>query len=71
LHGVAFSPGVNFESTGNFSYATSFPEPITMGAAFDDPLIEQVAEVVSTEARAFSNAGKAGLDYWVSYEHGE
>lgn len=38
-----------------------------MGAAFDDPLIEQVAEVVSTEARAFSNAGKAGLDFWVSF----
>ena len=35
-----------------------------MGAAFDDPLIQAVASAVSTEARAFSNAGRGGLDYW-------
>lgn len=35
-----------------------------MGAAFDDALIEAVGEVVSTEARAFSNVGMAGLDFW-------
>lgn len=64
LHGVASSPGVNFSSEGDFRYATSFPQPILMGAAFDDHLIEAVATVVSTEARAFNNFGRAGLDFW-------
>ncbi|TVY71522.1 putative exo-1,4-beta-xylosidase bxlB [Lachnellula suecica] len=64
LHGVAYSPGVNFASSGNYSYATSFPQPITMGAAFDDELILAVATVVSTEARAFSNGNAGGLNYW-------
>lgn len=66
LHGVANSPGVSFntESGADFGYATSFPQPITLGAAFDDALVNAVAKVVSTEARAFSNAGRAGLDFW-------
>ncbi|PIL26674.1 hypothetical protein GSI_11250 [Ganoderma sinense ZZ0214-1] len=64
LHGVASSPGVSFAPSGNFSHATSFPQPILMSAAFDDPLIQAVATVVSTEARAFNNVGRAGLDFW-------
>ncbi|KAI7368956.1 1,4-beta-D-xylosidase [Hortaea werneckii] len=64
LHGVADSPGVNFSEAGDFRYATSFPQPIVMGAAFDDELIRSVAEVVSTEARAFNNFDRAGLDFW-------
>ncbi|TLD36740.1 beta-xylosidase [Venturia nashicola] len=64
LHGVASSPGVNFSTSGNYSYATSFPQPILMGAAFDDDLINAVATVISTEARAFNNDGRAGLDFW-------
>ncbi|KAI1343583.1 glycoside hydrolase superfamily [Xylariaceae sp. FL0016] len=64
LHGVARSRGVQFANAGNFSYATSFPQPITMGAAFDMPLIRSVAETTSTEARAFSNAGRCGLNFW-------
>jgi beta-D-xylosidase 4 len=64
LHGVASSPGVNFSHSGDYSYATSFPQPILMGAAFDDVLINAVATVVSTEARAFNNANRSGLDYW-------
>ena len=35
-----------------------------MGAAFDDALIEAVGSVISTEARAFNNGGRGGLDYW-------
>lgn len=66
LHGVAKSPGVSFNpDTGSeFQYATSFPQPITLGAAFDDALVHAVATVISTEARAFSNAGRAGLDFY-------
>lgn len=64
LHGVASSPGVDFTAEGEFSYATSFASPILLSAAFDDDLVRSVAELISTEARAYSNAGKAGLDYW-------
>ncbi|KAH9897826.1 glycoside hydrolase family 3 protein [Cubamyces lactineus] len=64
LHGVASSPGVTFAPSGPFSHATSFPQPILMGAGFDDALIQEVASIVSTEGRAFNNAGRAGLDYW-------
>ncbi|KAI1194551.1 glycoside hydrolase family 3 protein [Nemania serpens] len=64
LHGVAGSPGVVFNASGEYSGATSFASPILMSAAFDDELIHAVADAVSTEARAFSNAGRAGLDYW-------
>lgn len=55
---------MSFAASGNFSYATSFPQPITMGAAFDLPLIRSVADVISTEARAFSNVGRTGLNFW-------
>ena len=64
LHGVAGSPGVNFAKEGPFSCATSFPEPIGLGATFDRQLIRQLAGVTSTEARAFNNADRAGLDFW-------
>ncbi|KAI8632862.1 glycoside hydrolase superfamily [Xylariaceae sp. FL1651] len=53
-----------YECSGHFSYATSFPQPITMGAAFDIPLI---ASVTSTEARAFSNAGRSGPYHMAQY----
>ncbi|KAK7048179.1 glycoside hydrolase superfamily [Favolaschia claudopus] len=65
LHGVASSPGVTFAPKGqDFSFATSFPGPILMSAAFDDELIKEVATVISTEARAFNNVGRAGLDFF-------
>ena len=64
LHGVAGSPGVNFTSSGDFSCATSFPEPIGLGATFDRELIRLIASTTSTEARAFSNVNRAGLDFW-------
>lgn len=65
LHGVANSPGVKFAAPGaDYSFATSFPQPIVIGAAFDDDLVFEVASVISTEARAFSNAARSGLNYW-------
>ncbi|KAF2705212.1 glycoside hydrolase family 3 protein [Pleomassaria siparia CBS 279.74] len=63
LHGLA-GPFANFSQEGEYSYSTSFPQPITMGAAFDDDLIKAVATVISTEARAFNNANRSGLDLW-------
>jgi beta-D-xylosidase 4 len=62
---VANSPGVNFSiNPQEYSYATSFASPILLSAAFDDDLVYKVASIISTEARAFSNVGRAGLDYW-------
>ena len=59
LHGVARSPGVKFPPSGNFSYATSFPQPISMGAAFDMPLVRAVAgECRQMEERAVRRGGK-------------
>ena len=62
LHGVAGSPGVNFTESGDYSYATSFPMPILFSAAFDDQLVQDIATVISTEFRAYSNGRRAGLD---------
>ncbi|KAF2878576.1 glycosyl hydrolase family 3 N terminal domain-containing protein [Massariosphaeria phaeospora] len=64
LHGVAHSPGVEFAKSGEFSSATSFPSPITISAAFDDDLVEKVGLAIGAEARAFANAGRAGLSFW-------
>jgi beta-glucosidase-like glycosyl hydrolase len=61
LHGVAGSPGVHFG--GNLSAATSFPMPINLGATFNMSLVHRIATVISTEARAFSNDGRAGLNF--------
>ncbi|KAL0576687.1 hypothetical protein V5O48_005286 [Marasmius crinis-equi] len=65
LHGVASSPGVTFAAPGqDFSFATSFPAPITLGGTFDDALVHAVATVISTEARAFNNFNRSGLDFF-------
>ena len=61
LHGVARAGS-----------ATSFPQAIGMAAAFDDALLEQVADAVSTEGRAKYNAYASeedrdiykGLTFW-------
>ena len=62
LHGVANSAGVKF--IGNLTSATSFPMPINMGASFNRDLIHRIANTISTEARAFSNAGQASLSFF-------
>ena len=64
LHGLAYSPGISFTSSGNFSCATSFPMPIGLGASFDRQLVHDTAAVTATEGRAFSNYQLAGLDLW-------
>lgn len=62
LHGVAHNRGITWG--GEFSAATQFPQAITTSAAFDDPLIERMGAIISTEARAFANNGRAHLDFW-------
>lgn len=61
---MASSPGVQFAESGNGSSATSFPNPISLAAAFDDQLVQDIGLAIGAEARAFANAGRAGLDFW-------
>ncbi|KAF5015292.1 hypothetical protein F66182_13428, partial [Fusarium sp. NRRL 66182] len=64
-HGVGSAPGVQFtEKPANFSYATSFPAPISIAASFDDDLVRQIAGVIGKEGRAFANNGFSGFDFW-------
>lgn len=62
MHGVANSPGVNFD--GPIKFATSFPQIIGMGATFDMDLVAEMASVISTEARAMNNQQQSGLTYF-------
>ncbi|KAF5254011.1 hypothetical protein FANTH_1193 [Fusarium anthophilum] len=65
LHGVAGSPGAHFDSnTPPYDSATSFPMPLLLAAAFDDDLIHDIGNIVGTEARAFTNGGMRGVDFW-------
>ncbi|KAK6538495.1 hypothetical protein TWF694_010078 [Orbilia ellipsospora] len=64
-HGVGSSPGVQFAPQGsNFSYATSFPAPISYAAAFNDDLVREIGNVIGREGRAFGNYGFSGFSYW-------
>ncbi|CAF1484956.1 unnamed protein product [Didymodactylos carnosus] len=62
LHGLAGSPGVSFG--GDLPSATSFPMPINLGATFNMSLVHHMGDVISTEARAFNNEGRAGLVFF-------
>ncbi|KAG5771249.1 hypothetical protein H9Q72_002157 [Fusarium xylarioides] len=64
LYGLAGSPGGRFADTPPYNAATSFPMPLLMAAAFDDELIHDIGKVVGTEARAFTNGGWRGVDFW-------
>lgn len=58
LHGVAYSPGVTFNSL--VPGATSFPQVCTTSMALNTTLWNAIGAVVSTEARAMNNVGQAG-----------
>ncbi|KAF7589227.1 hypothetical protein BBP40_004569 [Aspergillus hancockii] len=61
LHGVAHA---DFSAADEFSWATSFPQPILTMAALNRTLIHQIAVIISTQGRAFMNAGRYGLDVY-------
>ncbi|KAL4807889.1 glycoside hydrolase superfamily [Aspergillus unguis] len=61
LHGVGRA---NFADSGNFSWATSFPSPISTMAALNRTLIHQIGEIISTQLRAYNNEGRGGLDVY-------
>lgn len=62
LHGMAISPGVKYDKTT--PSATSFPQIVSTSHSFNRSLFAAIGEAISTEARAFSNVGNAGLTYW-------
>lgn len=62
LHGIANNVGVSFN--GATPASTSFPQPITSSCAFNRSLWRATGEAISTEVRAFANAGHAGLTMW-------
>ena len=59
LHGL---DRANFAETGDYGWATSFPMPILSMASMNRTLINQIGDLISTQARAFNNAGRYGLD---------
>ncbi|XVF80039.1 hypothetical protein PTKIN_Ptkin15bG0038500 [Pterospermum kingtungense] len=67
LHGVA---DVGAEGGGVSFFdavvpgATSFPNVILTAASFNQTLWNTIGKVVSTEARAMYNLGRAGLTFW-------
>ena len=64
LHGIMGGHGVSFATEGPYRCATSFPEPLGLAASFDRPLWSLVGSITANEGRVFSNAGRAGLDFW-------
>ncbi|KAF8387699.1 hypothetical protein HHK36_026353 [Tetracentron sinense] len=63
LHGVSdVGPGTHFDDL--VPGATSFPAVILTTASFNESLWKNIGQVVSTEARAMYNLGRAGLTYW-------
>ncbi|CAD6589417.1 MAG: hypothetical protein ASARMPRED_004038 [Alectoria sarmentosa] len=60
LHGL---DRANFATAGGeYEWATSFPMPILSMASLNRTLINQIGTLISTQARAFNNAGRYGLD---------
>jgi beta-D-xylosidase 4 len=55
LHGVVLRKSSN---------ATSFPAPLNLGATFNMNLVHQIANIISTEARAGSNQNISGLNFF-------
>jgi beta-D-xylosidase 4 len=63
IHGLG--PGVLWTPAGQlYSNCTVFPHIIGIGATFNRQLIHAMAEVISNEARAYANVGRAGLDWF-------
>ena len=65
LHGLRPGPGIIFASGDvPFNSSTAFPSPINFGATWSDENGRIAANIIGTEARAFANNNRAGLDLW-------
>lgn len=61
LHGL---DRANFTPDGDFSWATSFPQPILTMAGLNRTMVHQIGDIISTQGRAFNNEGRYGLDVY-------
>ncbi|RJE22730.1 hypothetical protein PHISCL_04946 [Aspergillus sclerotialis] len=61
LHGL---DRANFTPEGDFSWATSFPQPILTMAGLNRSMIHHIGSIISTQGRAFNNHGRFGLDVY-------
>jgi len=59
LHGLTHN---NMSDSGEWSWATSFPQPILSMASLNRTLINQIGSIISTQGRAFNNDGRYGLN---------
>lgn len=60
LHGL---DRADFATSGDeWTWATSFPSPILSTAGLNRTMIHQIGDIISTQARAFNNYGRYGLD---------
>ena len=62
LHGLDRANFAMGSEGGQFDWATSFPMPILSMASMNRTLINQIGTLISTQARAFNNFGRYGLD---------
>lgn len=58
LHGLAETNG------GKLIQATSFPQSIAMGSTWNPQLMQNVANAISDEARAFYEIGEMDISFW-------
>ena len=65
LHGLTCCSNFQYLD-GDVAYnsSSSFPSPINFGATFDDDLAFGLGHWTGVEARAFTNAGRGGVDLW-------
>ena len=52
------------DGDGPWNSSTAFPCPINYAATFNDALVWGMADAIGVEARAFTNAGRGGVDLW-------
>ncbi|XP_037028719.1 beta-D-xylosidase 3-like [Bradysia coprophila] len=66
LHGVAndIYPNLGTHFRPPTEHSTVFPQIISLSSSFDRELFFRMANVTGNEARAFYNAGNAGLTFW-------
>ncbi|KAJ5570036.1 uncharacterized protein N7459_009466 [Penicillium hispanicum] len=61
LHGI---DRANWTESGDFSWTTAFPSPILTMASLNRTLVNQIGDIISTQARALNNFGRYSLDVY-------
>ena len=62
LHGLSVSSGVHYWPY--IPYATQFPQVIAVASSYNRRLWHEIANVISTEARVYSNFNQSYLTFW-------